>query len=256
MKSKITIVTVTYNAANVIENTILSVVSQTYKSIEYIIIDGGSNDETSSIIEKYNNYIKYYISEPDNGIYDAMNKAVDISTGEWILFLNSGDIFVDENVLSKIFDVNEDLSRDQVIYGDTLLKYPWGIHRNVGRLFSKNDICLPFCHQSVFVRTELMKKYKFDLSYKIVADYNFFYKLYLSGAKFNHVDILISIYDMEGFSSRKVKESYEEIARINGTYGTAQYYKKKIYLSIRKVIFILLPSSLIEKIRKVKRILD
>ena len=68
MKSKITIVTVTYNAANVIENTILSVVSQTYKSIEYIIIDGGSNEETSSIIEKYNNYIKIYISEPDNGI--------------------------------------------------------------------------------------------------------------------------------------------------------------------------------------------
>ena len=105
-KPKITVVTVCYNAAVTIEKTILSVVGQTYNNIEYLIIDGGSKDDTLAIIKKYESNISKWISEPDKGIYDAMNKAIKMATGEWINFMNAGDCFATNDVLEKIFQEN------------------------------------------------------------------------------------------------------------------------------------------------------
>lgn len=117
MPPLISVVTICYNAKNDLEKTILSVLSQTYQDIEYIIIDGGSTDSTVDIIHKYSERLFYWISEPDKGIYDAMNKGMDRATGSWIIFMNAGDTFCDNEVIKNIFGYN-DLSDYSVIYGD------------------------------------------------------------------------------------------------------------------------------------------
>ena len=122
MKLLISVVTVCYNAADTIEKTMLSVLNQTYHDIEYIIIDGGSTDGTVEIIRKYADRIAYWVSEPDKGIYDAMNKGIKVATGEWINFMNAGDEFVDANVLDKLFFAKTVANVD-VIYGNTLMEY-------------------------------------------------------------------------------------------------------------------------------------
>ncbi len=99
---KVSIVTVVYNDAKGLEKTIKSVINQTYKNVEFIIIDGGSTDGTVEIIKKYEDYIDYWVSEEDKGIYDAMNKGIKAATGTWINFMNAGDVFVDCEVLSSI----------------------------------------------------------------------------------------------------------------------------------------------------------
>lgn len=97
MKDKVTVVTVSYNADKVIEPTIKSVVNQTYPNLEYVIIDGSSTDNTLNIIKKYSNKISAWYSEPDRGIYDGMNKGLDVATGDWIIFMNAGDRFLHKN---------------------------------------------------------------------------------------------------------------------------------------------------------------
>ena len=101
---KISVITVCYNDRERIEKTILSVLSQSYGNLEYIVIDGGSTDGTVDIIKKYANRIAYFVSESDEGIYDAMNKGLRKAVGEWVCFLNAGDLFVSESVLNTIFD--------------------------------------------------------------------------------------------------------------------------------------------------------
>jgi len=119
----ITIITVSYNAVKTIEDTILSVINQTYPNIEYIIIDGGSTDGTLDIIKKYQDKITYWVSEPDKGIYDAMNKGTLKATGVWLNFMNAGDTFYDHQVLEKVFK-DKDWSNTDVIYGDVVYVYP------------------------------------------------------------------------------------------------------------------------------------
>ena len=119
MQPKITIITICYNAEACIERTILSVINQTYPNIEYIIIDGNSTDNTLQIVEKYKDKITKIISEPDKGIYDAMNKGLRITTGDWVNFMNAGDSFYSNDVLGKVFC--QDYSGISVIWGDAML---------------------------------------------------------------------------------------------------------------------------------------
>ena len=118
---KITIITVCYNAISTIEDTIKSVLSQTYENLEYIIIDGGSIDGTIDIIKKYEKQISYWQSEPDKGVYDAMNKGIKLSTGEWINFMNAGDSFYNTEVLQSLNLYFSD-SQTDIIYGDTCIE--------------------------------------------------------------------------------------------------------------------------------------
>ncbi len=125
-KPLISVVTVAYNAVATIEQTILSVINQTYPNIEYIIIDGGSTDGTVNIIKKYMDHIAYWVSEPDKGIYDAMNKGGIRATGTFIQFLNAGDWLENEYVVEKIFKKNP--KNVDVIYGDMIIRRSDGIY--------------------------------------------------------------------------------------------------------------------------------
>jgi glycosyltransferase involved in cell wall biosynthesis len=198
----ITIITVTYNAASVLRETIQSVLNQTYSNIEYIIIDGGSTDETLDILKEYSTHLTFWKSEPDKGIYDAMNKGVSFAKGEWVNFMNAGDLFYDKDVIRKIFSSTllEDYS---VVYGKTLVSFPYGKYIVTPSHLSRISKQMPFCHQSSFVKTRLLRETLFDIRCKIAADYNFFYKLYAKdSSSFCYYNDVIAVYDaIQGVSS-------------------------------------------------------
>lgn len=217
MKNKplISIITVSYNAVSTIEATILSVINQTYSNIEFIVIDGGSNDGTVDIIEKYKDKITYSISEPDKGIFDAMNKGIEIATGKWTCFMNCGDSFYSFNTIEEVVKMIS--ITKGIVYGDTI------VNRGNNKYLSKSspietiDYNLPFCHQSSLTSTEILKKNKFNLTYKLCADYNLFYSLYKERIDFQQIPLTISNFEAEtGVSSTNIKQLKKEIQAITG----------------------------------------
>jgi len=219
----ITVVTVVRNGEGTLEETIASVINQTYKNIEYIIVDGASTDGTVDIIKKYEDKIDYWMSESDEGIYYAMNKGIDLASGEWINFMNSGDRFYTDETISAIFgDTN---SEADVIYGNTYF-----VHPNYRRKAIAADITtlekrgLNFCHQSCFVRLALMRG-KFNTQYKYMADNEFFYRLYKLNKNFFYKDMIISVYDAySGFSKLSLKNVLYENYVIRGGKSYTYFY--------------------------------
>jgi glycosyltransferase involved in cell wall biosynthesis len=236
---EVSIVTVSFNVVNTIENTILSVINQTYPNIEYIIIDGGSTDGTVDIIKKYDDKISYWISEPDNGIYDAMNKGIDNATGEWINFMNTGDCFVNNEVLSKIF-TNEYTKNIGVIFGDSLNVLEGEKYYYISKPFYKAKQYCPekgICHQSIFVKTPLAKKYKFDLRYKISADYDMVYKIYKDYIKFYYINIPIANYDINnGISVSNPRMAMKENGMVLGIDKSYKFLIFKEYILFKQTL--------------------
>lgn len=220
----ISIITVSYNAVESIEETILSVINQTYSNIEYIIIDGGSTDGTVDIIKKYSDKIAYWVSESDKGIYDAMNKGIKVASGEWINFMNSGDSFFDNNVVKNLIN-RLTVRKSKILYGDTYFKKGTDLILNKAKSLSYFRKGMPFCHQSVFVSSDII--IPFNLNFKIAADYNFFYFLYINygGIIFDYIDLPIAKYDINGISSDVVK-AYKEYIHIRNE----KFFKIKIFL--------------------------
>lgn len=258
---KISVVTVSYNAVEAIEETMLSVINQTYQNIEYIIIDGGSKDGTVDIINKYRDKIAYFVSEPDKGIYDAMNKGINVSTGEWINFMNSGDKFYDVSTLSEVF--NDVSHNSDIIFGDTLICGSHNIryieyaspfyehlplHNNAG-----------FNHQSTFVRTALAKCNPFDTHYKLAADYNMIISLFRQHAVFQQTHRIIAIYSLDGKSDISRKAHIYETLMIdnpnkilcNKVKSEIIYIRTRLLKRIKEVVF-RINSSLGEKLMRIK----
>jgi glycosyltransferase involved in cell wall biosynthesis len=238
---KISVVTVCYNAASTLENTILSVLHQTYSNIEYIIIDGGSTDGSVEIIKKYSNRLFYWISEPDKGIYDAMNKGGLKATGDFIQFLNSGDILYNAEVLSNVAKKILD-SKCDVIYGDMVYV------RNCGHFLAKPlpinkfDSTFPIFHPSTFVSTSIFKELLFDVNYRIAADFDFLRKVYYKGFKFSYLnkDPLVIFDAIDGVSSRNILRSWEEAEFVLGHNKNKNWRiiktKKKISLCLNHIL--------------------
>ena len=201
----VTVITVVRNSVSLLEETVLSVINQTYRNIEYIVIDGGSNDGTVDIIKKYENRISLWVSEPDNGIYDAMNKGIDFASGTWINFMNSGDRFFNDSVIESIFQTDNHNQYD-LIYGDSQYIYSadFSIRKKAGKL---KDIWkfMIFFHQSLFMRTGILKKHHFNTS-NIAADHELVYKCYNEKLNFLKLDIVIASYLSGGVSERKTVE--------------------------------------------------
>ena len=231
---KVTVITVTFNCVSVLEKTIQSVLSQTLKNIEYIIIDGGSTDGTVDLIEKYKSHLSFWCSEKDNGIFDAMNKGVAHANGEWVNFMNAGDLFYDENILETVFTKN-DTSKYDFIFGDNVVSVDnREIYKLAHPFFEAKGLFkrMGFNHQSVFVRTNLARKYPFDLQYKIAADYNMINKIYEHGGKPLYVNKPLSVTNLDGVSAKnRCMQQYEEEI-ISGANKSFRY---KIYKKLKTV---------------------
>lgn len=197
MCRKITIITVCLNVAADLERTIKSIESQMFKDYEYIIIDGGSSDNSQALISKYSNCISNFISEPDNGIYDAMNKGVKMASGEWLIMMNAGDVFADENVLSNVFSeqIPDNIS---FLYSDI-----YGLRSNGKRIlrplsFEKGNLI----HQAIIYRRNLHQEHGYYIVTKklIISDYLFF--LRIPQDQVSKIDTVIAVYQGGGISAQ------------------------------------------------------
>ena len=175
---KISVITVVFNGGETIEETIKSIVNQDYPSFEYIIVDGKSTDRTLDIVKKYESKISKIISEKDSGLYDAMNKGLKFSTGDFVIFINSGDKFSHAGVLSEVFNTKEnDFSKIDVVYGETDIIDNEGNILHSRRHRPPEDLKytdflkgMLVCHQSFFARRTMCSPY--NLKYKYAADYD------------------------------------------------------------------------------------
>lgn len=232
----ITIVTVCYNAATLIEKTILSVLGQDYPNLEYLIIDGASTDGTLNIVKKYADKVTL-VSEPDKGIYDAMNKGLKLAHGTWVNFMNAGDLFADNHVLTAVFGEGGKLesapNREKiwVIGGNTLNVYPGGhVEEHHAEPADIIPVRLPFSHQASFVRIQ-PETFCFGLSYKYAADYKLFYDLYFAygQAVFLILDMPLARYRQEDSltmnpeNQRKIKGEY---LRIQSAHRSWHWWKE------------------------------
>lgn len=197
---KFSIITINYNNAIGLEKTIKSVISQNSSEYELIVIDGASTDSSINIIKEYSSYISYWVSEPDNGIYHAMNKGIMSSKGEYLLFLNSGDFFCNESVLSNV--LNQDLTED-IVCGATL--------DNGEIKYSRSDVTLQhffsasIFHQSAFIKRELHLRYLYDEKLKICSDYKFFIQtIILNSCSYRAIDVVVSEYEGGGISQTNI----------------------------------------------------
>lgn len=197
----ISIITVTYNASELLEKTILSVLEQSYNNIEYVIIDGGSTDKTVECIRKYQDQLAYWESKPDRGIYHAMNKGVAKATGAWICFLNAGDVFDDKFVLEKMVAAIPADKSAKILYGDVITIGKDGERNEKIASAPCNKHRMYFCHQSAFVLTDLLRAFPFDENYKMSADLKFFKESYYRGDGFVHMPFPVAIYDKSGISN-------------------------------------------------------
>ena len=228
----ITVITVVYNAVDKIEETIRSVLSQTYDSKEYIIIDGGSTDGTVDIIRQYESQFACFVSEPDKGIYDAMNKGIERANGEWLSFMNAGDTFYNNQVLQDTFctfGIQNFDNNVKVVYGNVAMKIG-GQPDIIKDLSSVSREMEPFSlnHQSTFTRTDFLREVGgYDISYKIAADANSFYQAYIRGCQFRHIPMVISSYEaVEGVSAVNPMRMFREFSRITGrTMASLRWWK-------------------------------
>jgi glycosyltransferase involved in cell wall biosynthesis len=205
--ARISVITVCLNNADGLHRTIRSVVNQSYKDIEYIIIDGGSTDDSVSVIKEFEHKLSYWRSEPDNGIYNAMNKGILQARGDYLLFLNSGDWFVNEEILDKVFSEQRTAA---ILYGDiNEISSDGSIKKQV----SLQEDCLTIAnfntntratiqHPAAFIHHSLFTNSLFDESYKIIADIKFFIeKIILQNYTVQHLPFVITNFNLEGVSS-------------------------------------------------------
>ena len=237
---KLSIITVVLNDHHNIEKTIQSIFYQNIK-LEYIVVDGRSTDGTLEIIEKYKDNIDILISQKDSGIYNAMNKAIEMASGEWICFMNSGDVFYSTSVLQD-FSVKMSDKDVDVYYGDHEVNYEE--HTKIVKANNKiEDIWkrMVFSHQSCFVKKEVLSQYKFNESNKITADYELFYTLYKANKRFDYIPIVLSSVSAGGVS---------DIKRIDSIVSRWNILEKsnKVNIYYLKLIIVEMLKSVVKKV--------
>lgn len=192
------VITINYNDKEGLNHTINSVLSQTNTDFEFIIIDGGSTDGSLDIIKKYADKSAYWVSEKDNGIYNAMNKGVSKAHGDYLIFMNAGDSFHSPNVLRKMSDYQEDIICGKVIKGDSTK--PSGHDKPTITLVDLMRASLP--HQAMFIKRELLVKHPYNENYKILSDWKFCIQaLVFDNCTFRNSDVIVADYDTNGISS-------------------------------------------------------
>lgn len=214
----VSIITVVYNSEHLIEKTICSIINQTCDDYEYIVIDGGSKDGTLDIIRKYGSFISQWISEPDQGIYDAMNKALSMASGRYVWFINSGDRIYDSYVVEKLRSCY-DKSKPDIMYGETMLVEENGeiiglrssrTTRKLPRKLSDKSMIngMVVSHQSFIPRLALADK--FDLTYKCSSDLDWAIRCLRKAKTVVNMEMILSWYLVGGYSYKNQKMSWKE----------------------------------------------
>lgn len=232
------IVTVCYNCKDVIRKTLESVLSQDGSLFEYIVIDGGSCDGTTDIIEEYKERLAVFISEKDDGIYDAMNKGINYANGKFLCFINAGDFFIDRTILYKVTNAID--NDTDVAFGNIVCEKYGELYEYISEPFYDHlplHQSMGFTHQSTFVRTVVAKKYPFDTSFKLAADYNQIITIWRNGAaKFQNLNFPIAYYDLGGASALGHKQHHFETLTIDRPNNPIKNILENEYAQIRYII--------------------
>lgn len=251
---KLSIIVVSLNTKNLFLRTINSIINQVYDNYELIVVDGNSIDGTVNEIIKRKKTINKFIIEKDTGIYHAMNKGIKLSSGKWVIFMNSGDIFYNKNVLKNFISKCE--TNLDIIYGDTVV-----INKNFKYLVNSRDFdnkthIMPFSHQSVFVNLNLLKKKKFSLKYKFSSDFDFFFNCFMKKKKFKKINLTISKVKSGGLSDKNRQKVFDENLMIinKKSYKILTYmlYLKKINQYFIDFLKIILPDFMQNIILRIK----
>ncbi|MBR1712427.1 MAG: glycosyltransferase [Alloprevotella sp.] len=261
----VTVITVCRNAARVIPDTLRSVAEQTYPALEYIIIDGASTDGTADLcrtaaagMSGRQGRSVIIVSEPDGGVYEAMNKGVARATGDWVCFMNAGDSFTSADAVYRLFRAaSRDLERVEVLYGNAVLVKDFGRvplkPKPIGSLAER----MAFCHQAAFTRLETLRAMPFRTAFRIAADYDFFFRLWQSRGEeaFLYCDEDVAAFEAEeGMSSRDPLAHVREYARIRGVDGRLAwrvwYVGKALRVHLKAALQRLLPERLVQTIRR------
>ncbi|MBU0489617.1 MAG: glycosyltransferase [Bacteroidetes bacterium] len=212
-KPIISIITVVYNCHDEMKATLESIALLDWPNIEHIVVDGGSTDRTIMLLEQNNNEIEYWVSEPDNGLYDAMNKAMRLATGDYLWFINSGDHPYNDGVLRAVFSGSE--TEADMYYGDTEIIANDGSSIGMRRLRPPEKLTwkslkkgMLICHQSILVRRELCPE--FDTSLKLAADFDWLMRILRNSKKIVNTRLIITKFLDGGLSKKKIRLALKE----------------------------------------------
>ncbi len=245
-KIKVSIIMPAFNAAQTIDAAIKSVIEQTYNNIEYIIIDGGSSDGSVDVIRKYEKKIYYWISEPDDGIYHAMNKGINLSKGDWIFFIGADDKLYNSDTIKTIFDDCYD--GISLIYGNILYqnremhfeKMQIYISQYNYSLLLKNSLH----HQAVFYRRSLFRNFRYNQTFIVCADYELNLKSFVEKVPAQKINQIVSVCGNNGVSKELSFQGYKEQIIIKNKYIKNKY---KIILNIQTVLRFLLKKYILSR---------
>jgi len=257
------VVTVCYNAGNSIRKTIESVLAQDYTGFEYVVQDGASKDNTLDIVNEYKDRfeekgIRLVVnSAKDGGIYDAMNKGVASSSGEYVIFMNADDCFYSETVLSDVsLSLNSNINKNapDIIYGDCIVK-ELGMYFKFRKCRDLIEKRMPFSHQACFAKREVLMKWPLDLKYPITADYDFLLKCHVNNCVFHDSDVIIALVTADGVSSVNMFDAFSEACKVCESYGIPRYSesemkKKVLEMKIKQFVLDCFPAFIKKWIRK------
>lgn len=206
-KPKISVITISFKNRKGLKNTIRSVVEQDYENLEYIVIDGGSKDGSRELLQEYDEKIDFWVSEPDKGIYNAMNKGVEHAGGKYCIFMNSGDTFCNSRVLSEVFEHD---------YEEDVISGIGHVGKDLWIPIKKEEISLfhffisGLCHQATFIKTDVLRKIPYDETQPIVGDSKFFIEsIIINNCTYTDIDKEVCVYELGGISNDSERQKNE-----------------------------------------------
>lgn len=213
-KQKVSIITINYNNLSGLRKTRESIVSQTYKDYEWVVIDGGSTDGAKEFLQEHADEMSYWCSEKDSGVYNAQNKGTSHASGDYCIYMNSGDSFYDEYVLEKVFS---EVHNDDILYGDWVQVFLDGKKRYI-EPGNNADYAFFFvdniCHQAMFIKTSLLKESPYDESYRLYADWAKWTEFAYKGKSFKYIHQRICYFMMDGMSAENEENNKRERKRV------------------------------------------
>ena len=235
----LSIITVTFNASQWLERTVQSIISQSSPHVEYIIIDGNSTDGTLDIIKKYQSSIAHWVSEPDKGLYDAMNKGLKLASGDYVWFLNAGDALYSDDTIQEIVNTLGDGNLPDIIYGETQIVDEQGNPLAMRRLKAPKKLSwksfrmgMLVCHQSFIVKRTIAESY--DMQYRFAADYDWCIRCLKKANTVFNTRLVLSRFLEAGLSAANRKEALKERYNIMcKNYGKLSTQIRHIWFAVR-----------------------